>query len=177
MSNRYAVVTGDTVTNVVLWDGVADWAPPKGSTAVVIPDGSSAGIGSIYDGAAFVVSSPVEPPAPTLAEEASTAVGAGLTISLSGSLTLAATLFQIDPKTQSKLAAVATTINTTGGFPGGAETYPMKDSDGEWHAFTLDQYKAVAGAIATYVAALDLIIDGNPLDATELPADSVSLTV
>jgi hypothetical protein len=119
------------------------------------------------------------PPTPvlTLAQQAAEAVQAGLTLTLSGTIALAATVFPIDPTTQSKLAAVATIINTTGGFPGGAATYPMKDGAGGWHTFDLAQYKAVAASLAAYAASLDLIIDGNPLGATALPGNSVALTV
>lgn len=53
----------------------------------------------------------------------------------------------------------------------------MKDLSGNWHTFTIAQYEAVATAIAGYAAALDLIIDGNPLNAVALPTSSVSLTV
>lgn len=116
-------------------------------------------------------------PAPTLAQQAGAALYAGMTLTLSGSLTLAATVFPCDPLTQAKIAGVATTINTTGGFPGGVSTYPMKDMAGAWHVFTLSQYKAVAGTIAAYASQLDVIVDGNPLGATVLPAASQSLTV
>ena len=116
-------------------------------------------------------------PAPTLAQQAATAMAAGLTISLSGSVTLAATLFPTDVATQGKLAAVAAGLGATGEFPGGATTFPMKDSAGAWHSFTQAQYKAVAGAILSYVAASQLIVDGNPLGVTALPPDSVALAV
>ena len=92
-------------------------------------------------------------------------------------MTLAATLFPTDPATTAKIIAVVTTINTDGTFPGGTTTFPMKDSAGTWHTFTSSQYKIVASALAAYVSALNLIIDGNPLDATSLPANAVTLTV
>lgn len=120
---------------------------------------------------------PPPAPAPTLASLASAAVSSGLTITLTGTVTLAATLFPTDSTTQTKLAAVVTLINATGGFPNGVETYPMKDASGAWNQFTVGQYTAVSGAIATYVSALYLIIDGNPMNATALPSNSVSLTV
>lgn len=116
-------------------------------------------------------------PVLTLAQQAQMAELAGLSITLSGSFTLAETLFPTDPTTQTKIGAVVTTINTTGAFAGGATSWPMKDSSGAWHTFTISQYKAVAVAIDTYVSALDLIIDGNPLSATALPSASVSLTL
>ncbi len=115
--------------------------------------------------------------APTLAQQAAAASVGGLTIALSGSISLAATLFPTDAATQTKLGAVITTINGTGAFPGGVTSYPMKDASGTWHTFTVAQYKGVAGAIGAYVAALDLIADGYPLDASALPAASASLAV
>ena len=117
------------------------------------------------------------PAAPSLAQQAYAAMLTGLALTLSGTLTLASTASPTDPTTQGKLAAGATTINTTGAFPGGATTYPMKDASGAWHTFNLSQYKAVAAAIAGFAATLDLIIDGNPLGAASLPVSSVSLTV
>lgn len=126
---------------------------------------------------AWTFAAPAAPPAPTLAQQAAAAMSEGLTVTLSGTMTLAATVFPTDRVTQTKLADVATTINTTGGFPGGGASYPMKDAAGNWHAFTLAIYKTVAAAIAAYASALDLIIDGNPLSMTALPADAVALTV
>jgi hypothetical protein len=122
---------------------------------------------------------PYTAPAPvlTLAQQALTAISAGLSISLSGSITLAATSFPTDPTTQVKLGAVVTAVMATGAFPGGGTTYPMKDLTGTWHTFTVGQYTAVAGAIATYVAALDMIADGNPMGATSLPVANVALSV
>ena len=115
--------------------------------------------------------------APTLAQQAAAAIGAGVSLALSGTVTLAATLFPTDPATQAKLGAVVTTVTASGAFPGGASSYPMKDASGAWHSFTSAQYVKVAGAIAAYVAALDLIIDGNPLSATALPPASVAIVV
>jgi hypothetical protein len=116
-------------------------------------------------------------PSLSLAQQAASAIGAGITISLSGTISLSATLFPTDPATLSKISDVAATIGATGGFPGGASSLPMKDSSGEWHSFTLSQWKSVAGAVGAYAAALQLIIDGNPLEASSLPSASASLTV
>lgn len=120
---------------------------------------------------------PPPPPIQTLAQQAAAAISAGLTLTISGTMTLAATLFPTDPITTGKIGAVVTTLLATSAFPGGATSYPMKDSAGAWHTFTTAQYPKIAGAIAAYVAALDLIADGNPMGATALPSSSVSLTV
>ena len=118
-------------------------------------------------------------PAPvlTLEQQADRALYQGLAITLSGSITLAATVFPVDPSATVKIGAVVTTIMATQAFPGGITSFPMKDSSGAWHTFTLAQYTTVAGAISAYVAALNLITDGNPLNAVALPSPSVSLTV
>ena len=143
--------------------------------ADIVPADNTVQQGDLWNGQSF--SRPPAPPAPTLAQQALAAINAGLTITLSGSLMLAATVFPTDLVTTGKIGAVITTLNTTKAFPGGATTYPMKDAAGVWHTFTAAQYTTVAAAIAAYAAANDLIADGNPLNATALPAASVSLTV
>lgn len=142
-------------------------------TPGVAPGWTATETAGVWSFAAPVVVAPVL----TLAEQAAAAIAAGLTITLSGSLTLAATVFPCDPTTQTKLNAINSVIAKTGAFPDGATSYPMKDATGAWHIFTASQYEAVAVAIADYVAPLDLMIDGNPLDATTLPSNSISLTV
>ena len=115
-------------------------------------------------------------PTPTLAQSAALASVSGLTISLTGSVTLAATLFPTDAVTQGKIAAM-NAMAMTGALPTGFTTYDMRDASGGWHHFTAAQYQAVAHAIAAYVAVLSLIADGNPNAPTSLPASSVTLTV
>ncbi len=134
---------------------------------VTVFDAIVAGAGSIPVGAYA---------APTLTQQAAVAINAGLTLTLSGSLTLAATLFPTDATTQGKLADMAA-MAARGVLPLGATTYPMKDAAGTWHQFNAAQYQAVAAAIAAYAAAIILIADGNPFGATALPSASVSLTV
>lgn len=47
--NRYAIISNDIVTNVVVWDGVAPWAPPPDAMAYPISDDSACEIGWTYD--------------------------------------------------------------------------------------------------------------------------------
>ena len=119
---------------------------------------------------------PPAPPAPTLAQRAEAASVSGLTITLTGSITLAATLFPTDPVAQSKIAAM-NAMATAGALPTGFTTYDMRDNVGVWHHFTAAQYQAVAHAIAAYVAVLSLIVDENPNAPVSLPASSVTITV
>ena len=114
--------------------------------------------------------------APTLVQLALGMLMGGLTIALSGTMTLAETVFPTDPVTTGKIGAVITIVGATGSFANGATTWPMKDAAGNWHDFTIAQYKAVAEAIANFVSALDLIIDGHP-DITALPPTSISVVV
>jgi hypothetical protein len=113
----------------------------------------------------------------SIIQQAVIAIGSGLYITLSGNLAMSSTLFPTDTDTQNKLTAVVTTVTAVGAFPGGLYYYPMKDSGGAWHSFTVSQYLAVAGAISAYVSALYLIADGNPFNSTSLPGNSVSLVV
>ena len=154
------------------------FAPGLPGTWAAVPSGIAAAQGwtATESGGVWSFAAPVVA-APTLAQQAAAAIGAGVTLALSGTVTLAATLFPTDPATQAKLAAVVTTVTASGAFPGGASSYPMKDASGAWHSFTTAQYVKVAGAIAAYVAALDLMIDGNPLSATALPPASVAIAV
>lgn len=127
-----------------------------------------------YENGQFVA--PPPPPPPTLEQQAAAALGAGLTITLTGSMSFGPAVFPTDEKTQRRITSVVTAINATGGFPGGATTFPMLTSQG-WVNLTPSQYKGVAAAIASYVSALDLIIAGNPLGVTQLPPNSITLSV
>lgn len=177
----YATLSSGVVTALVsppdgvLLSALSFLTEAQITSAVAVPAGTPIQVGWTYANGSF--SSPFAAPAPTLAQQAAAAATAGLTITLSGSITLAATLFPTDATTQRKLSNVAAVIGATGGFPGGVTTLPIKDASGAWHVLDLAQWKAVAGVIASYVAGLDLIADGNPLGATDLPSSSVALTV
>jgi hypothetical protein len=128
------------------------------------------------DGATLVPYT-LPPPVFTIMQSAVSAISTGLAISFTGSITLESTLFPTDPVTQQNISAIVTTINSTGGFPGGTPSYPMIDSNGAWHLFTLSQYLVIAGAIANYVSTLTLIASGNPFGATTLPVSTISLVM
>jgi hypothetical protein len=113
--------------------------------------------------------------APTLAQLAAVALGAGVTITISGTLTLAPTLFPCDTTTQAKLLAMDN-MAQKGVLPSGQTAYAMKDSAGQAHEFTAAQYQAVVAAIAAYTAALVLIADGIST-ATALPSPDLTVTV
>lgn len=53
--NNYAIIDATAlVINVVVWDGQPPWTPPEGCSAVVLPEGSGAGIGWIYIDGEFI---------------------------------------------------------------------------------------------------------------------------
>lgn len=112
----------------------------------------------------------------TLAQQAAAALTAGLSITLTGSITLAATVFPTNPTALLKLTQVGVVTANIGAFPGGVSTWAIQDSAGAWHAVNLSQWKTIAAAIGAYAAALDLIIDGNPL-GEGMPSNFVSLAV
>lgn len=60
---NYAIVdSNNLVINIVVWDGLASWAPPEGCTA--IPIANSCGIGWSYIDGEFVEPTPPSEPDP-----------------------------------------------------------------------------------------------------------------
>ena len=59
---KYALIEAGTVTNVIVWDGKAGWAPPSGVQAVAVPDDAPVSLGSRYEDGEFIVPEPPEPP-------------------------------------------------------------------------------------------------------------------
>jgi hypothetical protein len=130
----------------------------------------------------WTFTAPAAPPAPTLAQQAAAAINAGVTLQLTGSLTLTAT-FPCDSTTASKIGLIVSGLLASGNgvvangkFPGGATTFPMKDTTGVWHTMTPAQYATTAEAIESYAAPLLEIIDGNPA-ITALPSATIDVTM
>lgn len=57
---NYAVIENEVVVNTVVWDGVTAWTAPAGSTTILIPDGTVAGIGYGYTTAGGFTVPPAE---------------------------------------------------------------------------------------------------------------------
>ncbi|WP_428492173.1 hypothetical protein [Rhodopila sp.] len=168
--------TTEAVITAVFATAQSDTSFPNQGTVEASDTRWSAFFATLPASAQAALTPPTQPIV-LLPQQAAAAMAAGITLTLSGSITLASTVFPTDPATQTKIGGVVTTLVASGSFPGGVSSYPMKDANGTWHSFNASQYKVVAGAIASYAATLDLIIDGNPLQATSLPAASVTLTV
>jgi hypothetical protein len=60
---QYALIVSGIVVNKILWDGIAEWEPPTGARAVLVPDGVPVDIGWICD-ASDAFAAPSMPPAP-----------------------------------------------------------------------------------------------------------------
>jgi len=59
--NSYLIIKDNTVVNAIVWDGVSDWTPPEGTTAVVAPEG--VGIGWTKSGSNWIAPEPLAAPA------------------------------------------------------------------------------------------------------------------
>ena len=62
VEKRWACIRDGKIEQVIVWDGVQDWAPAKTYTMVEIVEGVSAGIGWDYVDGEFVDNRPVEDP-------------------------------------------------------------------------------------------------------------------
>ena len=58
--NKYLIVKAGKVVNTVVWDGISEWSPPEGTTAVVAPEG--VGIGWTQVGTSWVAPEPSTTP-------------------------------------------------------------------------------------------------------------------
>ncbi len=47
--NRYAIISDAVVSNVIIWDGVAEWTPPNGTTVVELTVDEYCEAGMAYD--------------------------------------------------------------------------------------------------------------------------------
>lgn len=57
---RYAVIDAENIVqNVIEWDGVAEWSPPDGQTALLDTDPPTAQLSYIYDPVTKKFSAPV----------------------------------------------------------------------------------------------------------------------
>lgn len=62
MNKRYAIVEDGVVTNIVLWDGIAEWKHPGQAIDASAKENEFIGVGWTYDGEAF--KAPKHPPPP-----------------------------------------------------------------------------------------------------------------
>ena len=113
------------------------------------------------------------PPAPTLAQQAATALNAGIAITSTSTPSLDGT-YSLSDDAQSNINGIETYILANGNFPGNASTYAYLDQSGAPHVFSSTQeFKAFANAVANLVSALKTVELTNsgtlPSNAATLP--------
>jgi hypothetical protein len=126
-------------------------------------------IGWTYTGGTFAA--PPAPPAPTLAQQAQTLLGAGLAITSTATPALNAT-YRTDATTQQNVSAEVTSILLNGTFADGGASVAWQDAGGASHSFSVAQYKTLATAVAAFVAGCLKVVNGQ---STTLPAASATI--
>lgn len=121
------------------------------------------------DNGAFV---PYVRPVP-LPEQARHALHDGVKVTYPG--VFETTIFPVTLEAQSRMRNVVVLLTHRGTFPGGIEKFPLMTASSTPYHLTVEQYLAVAVKILDYAATLDLIADGNPLEATSLPEPSITV--
>lgn len=73
---RYAVIKGNVVANVILWDGKTPWDPPKGCFAIEAPRGVGPGFIKQADGSFVAPPEPAPGPVELSVKDQLTALSA-----------------------------------------------------------------------------------------------------
>ena len=146
--NYYLTATGNGIS--------LDGTMPTGAVVCTQAQYANASAWTISGGAIVAAT----PPAPTPAQLANTAMGAGLAITSTGTPALNGT-YAIDNASQGKIAAISA-YSCQRQVPGGVAFVPWIDFNGTAHTFpTTASFQAFATAVADYVAVLDVIIASN----------------
>jgi len=111
------------------------------------------------------------PAAPTLAQQAATALAAGLTITSTATAALDAT-YPASALAQQQINAEVTSILLNGTFADGTATIGWLDVTGASHAYTIAQFKTLATAIGAFVSGCVKCINGQ---VTTLPSASTTI--
>jgi hypothetical protein len=110
-------------------------------------------------------------PAPSLAQQAQTALAAGLAVTSTATAALNGT-YAVDATAQNHVMAEVTAIMLNGTFADGADTVAWLDISGASHTFTVAQFKTLASAISAYVANLTKCMLGQ---LAALPAATATI--
>ena len=116
---------------------------------------------------------PPAPPSPSLAQQAATLLAGGLAVTCTSDAALSAT-YPADQTSQTKMIGLQLGLTATGAFPGGATTWPVKDAatPPQWHVMTAVQFGELVTKMLAFVAACDLVIDGQ---STTLPPPTATI--
>ncbi len=140
--------------------------PPTADLLELTPaqwEGRLSGFWAINNGALVAASQP----APTLAQEAAGAIGAGLAITSTANGALGT--FQLTAATQLRFASLLQYYDKFGTFPNKAATITVTDIDGKPHTLTPAQFEALYQTLGDYLTLLEDCIAGI---ATALPTAS-----
>ncbi|MDD4937319.1 MAG: hypothetical protein PHT60_16265, partial [Acidiphilium sp.] len=111
------------------------------------------------------------PPAPTLAQQAATALSAGLAITSTGTPALDAT-YLYDHSIATQQLAETTSIILNGTFADGTTTIEWPYTTGAAVTMTIAEFKVIITTVAAWVSALTKCINGQ---STTLPSASVTI--
>ena len=106
-------------------------------------------VGQVWNGSAFVAGTP------SAQSVFNAALAAGIAVTSTGTSALNAT-YSVTQEAQDNAAAVAASIGSGQGLPGGGTTFEYLDSANVPHAFTAAQFLTLADAIRNYVYQLDI---------------------
>lgn len=109
--------------------------------------------------------------APTSAQKATAALGAGVALVSTGTPALNGT-YAIDGESRSDMMAEMVALLANGVFTDGTATLAYADTAGAMHTFDVAQFKAFATAVGSYVGALKAIAKTN---TGTLPATTLTI--
>jgi hypothetical protein len=166
----YARIANGTVVEIFATTGnIGQMFHPSLEWVDITAQNPQPQVGWTYSGGAFAA--PPAAPAPTPAQQALVALGAGCAITSASNPQLNAT-YPIDPATQTRIIGVQARINAGLGLPNGAATITWLDINGAPHHFTAAQFTAFAAGVSDYVYGLDLVMAGQ---GTTLPTQPVGI--
>lgn len=113
----------------------------------------------------------VNPPAPTPAQQAVSALNGAITLTSTGIPALNG-VYPIGADVQSQINNLVTYIIVNNAFPAGLASWPWPDAPGTMHMFpTVASFKNFATAVANYVAVLNLYANSNGAIGTLLSSN------
>ena len=155
------VSIGSLYNSALLWVDVTNVSPAP-----------AAGWSAVETGGSWTFSPPAAPSPPTLQQQATAALGAGVTITSTSTPSLNGN-YACDDDAQTFIASIQIYINTNQKFPGSAGTYAYIDMEGQPHTFPdTAAFQVFATAIADYVSDLVHVQLGI---LSQLPSNAVTI--
>jgi hypothetical protein len=120
-------------------------------------DHQVAGRSVVFDGPTISIK---EPPTPTSEHLATWRLHQGLTVTSKTNPALDG-LYMIDPLTREHIAAELKLLDATGAFSDNEQVIVWQDSTGEFHPFSVKEFRAFAVAVNRYAALLHRVRNGS----------------